>query len=156
MELNFKSAKTFTSVEIVLAVLFVLFVVVPLRIPPFLAEFFDSALGVLLLFLVALYLFIYHNPIVGILFLFVSYELVRRSSQVTSSSALVHHSPSQTKKDKELKELNDESESHMATSLEQEMVLLRAPPKSDNDAAAPYVESQYKPVADKLNGASFI
>ena len=111
----------------------------------------DSPLGMISIFCVTLYLFLYTNPVLGILYIFVAYELLRRSSNVTARSAIIQYVPSQSNKDAELKQMNPPVEK----TLEEEMVDIRAP--IGKSSAVEFVNSDFKPVADKIvNGASLI
>ena len=106
----------------------------------------------------------YTSPILGVLYIFVAYELIRRSSiqdarknpQQLSGENSTQYMPThvpkvvttQSVKDSEMASMNPSRE----TSLEEEIVELRAPiGKSD---PVKYTESSFKPVADNLIGAS--
>lgn len=138
--------------EIVLFILFVLYVVFPMDMPMPIASVIDSALGMVGLFAIAVYMFVYGNPVLGVLFLFVAYELVRRSANTTARTAIIQYTPSQTKKDAVLTSLNAPLEEK---TLEEEMVDIRAP--IGKTSPAEYLESEFKPVTDKLiAGASMV
>lgn len=77
---QFKSLK---SVEIGTLLLFILFIIFPFKLPSIVSNIFDSPIGLLLLFVTAIYLFFYTNPILGVIFILVAYELIRRSSKTT-------------------------------------------------------------------------
>lgn len=142
------SFKSLSPLEIVLLVVFVLFIIFPFKMPLMFANILDSPLGFLSLFIVTLYLFSYVNPVLGIIFIFVAYELVRRSSEITGKTAMIQYSPSQNNKDKELEEMNPPRD----ITLEEEVIRIMAPAQMDfikSDSG-----SNFKPVMDSLVGAS--
>ena len=95
------------------------------------------------------YLFLYSNPILAILYIFVAYELLRRSASYKPIT-LQQYTPTQEKKNKDLRAMNPPQEK----SLEEEVVDKMAPVgKSD---ASVYLPSTYKPVSEKLTGASMV
>ncbi len=143
-----KIPATFGSIppqELVLFILFVLYVVFPMDMPYMIASVVDSALGMVALFAIAVYLFFNTNPLLGVLFVFVAYELIRRSSNVTARSAIIQYTPSQEKKDVVFTSLNAPLEKK---TLEEEMVEIRAPIGSSTPME--YVDSNFKPVSDKM------
>ncbi len=145
------SVKSISSVEWILIVLFVLFILFPMRLPGSVASSVDSPLGMIVLFGVTIYLFLNTHPILGVLYILVAYEMLRRSSATTVRSAILEYTPSQEKKDEELKAMNPPQ----PPTLEEEIIDLRAPvgksPISEN------ITTTFKPVADKMiEGASLI
>ena len=108
----------------------------------------DSPLGMAVLFGITLSLFVYFNPILGVLYIFVAYELLRRSSNISVRTAMLEYTPTQQHKNQELKKMNPDPNQ----TLEEEIVELRAPiGKSDQGV---YIDTTFKPVADKTDGAS--
>ena len=144
-----KILKSFTNLELILLGCFIIYVVFPISTPPFLAGFIESSLGMLLLFLVTIFLFFYTNPILGVIFVFVAYELLRRSSRIGKTS-IVQHTPSQISKDVEMASMNPPKRE----SLEEEIVEKMAPVgKSDMSI---YTPSSFKPVAENVGSASLV
>ena len=136
--------KAFSPLELSLLILFVLYIIFPLKTPESIASTVDSPLGMIVIFCVTVFLFLYSNPVLGVLYILVAYELIRRSTQVSPRTAMIRYTPSQAKKDDELAVLNPPQ----TATLEEEVVAQRAPiGKTMN---LPYVESDFKPVADKL------
>ena len=144
-----KILKSFTNLELILLGCFIIYVVFPISTPPFLAGFIESSLGMLLLFLVTVFLFFYTNPILGVIFVFVAYELLRRSSRI-GKTAIIQHTPSQILKDAEMASMNPPKRE----SLEEEIVEKMAPiGKSDMSV---YTPSSFKPVAENVGTASLV
>ena len=144
-----KILKSFTNLELILLGCFIIYVVFPISTPPFLAGFIESSLGMLLLFLVTVFLFFYTNPILGVIFIFVAYELLRRSSRIGKTS-IMQYTPSQISKDAEMASMNPPKRE----SLEEEIVEKMAPiGKSDMSV---YTPSSFKPVAENVGTASLV
>jgi hypothetical protein len=151
--------------EFALLIAFIVYILFPISTPQVIAPFIDSPLGYVGIFVITLLLFVYTSPILGVLYIFVAYELIRRSSaqgsskqnpqQLTGTNSTQYmptHVPkvvlTQSEKDVEMATMNPTAE----TTLEEEIVQLRAPiGKSD---PVKYTESSFKPVADNLIGAS--
>ena len=85
----------YSFIEILLFVIFVAYLIFPIKTPFFLASMVDSTFGIIGIFIVIIYLFFYANPILAILYIFVAYELVRRSSEITGRVSIIQYTPSQ-------------------------------------------------------------
>jgi len=145
-----KILKSFTNLELILLGCFIIYVVFPISTPSFLAGFIESSLGMVLLFLVTIFLFFYTNPILGVIFVFVAYELLRRSSNISGNTAIIQHTPSQLMKDVEMASMNPPKKE----TLEEEIVEKMAPiGKSDMSI---YTPSTFKPVAENVGSASLV
>jgi hypothetical protein len=142
--------KALSKTEVLILAAFVVYVVAPIPVPSFLAGIFDSALGMLMLFIATLYLFFYINPILGVVFIFVAYEVLRRSAQFTGRTAIIQHTPTQIKKDIQMKTMNPV----VVETLEEEVVNKMAP-VGHSDISV-YTESTFKPVAEKVGSASLL
>lgn len=122
----------------------------PIPTPNFLAGVLDSSLGMLVLFVVAIFLFFYVNPVLGVVFLFVAYEMLRRSSQLVGNATIVKHTPSQAKKDVQMARMNPVNKE----TLEEEIVDKMAPVgRSD---LSMYTPSSFKPVSESVGSASLV
>ena len=71
--------KSLKKIEIFSLVIFAIFLIFPFKIPASLAKLINNPLGVLIIFIIAVVLFVKSHIIVSILFLMVAYELIRRS-----------------------------------------------------------------------------
>ena len=143
-----KMFESLSKLESALLVIFVLYIIFPIDTPEFLAGMVDSSLGMLTVFIVTLYLFFNVNPIIGIVYIFVAYELLRRSSQKSGKVVIAKYTPTQAKKDAQMQAMNPPQ----TESLEEEVIKKMAPiGQSDQN---PYVVTSFKPVADKVGSAS--
>ena len=145
-----KILKSFNNLELILLSCFVIYIVFPISTPSFLAGFIESSLGMLPLFLVTIFLFFYTNPILGVIFVFVAYELLRRSSHLIGKAAIIQHTPSQLKKDIEMSSMNPPKRE----TLEEEMVEKMAP--VGKSELSIYTPSSFKPVAESVGSASLV
>lgn len=139
--------KSISPLEILLFILYVVYIVFSIPTPEFLIPLLDSPLGLGIVIITTLYLFLYTTPILGILSVLVAYELLRRSSKDSSSGGtpIMKYTPTQMKKDKYMKEMNPPTN---VLTLEEEIVKEMAPiGKSDPST---YIDTSYKPIADKL------
>ena len=144
------SLKKLSQLEMILAVLFVLYVVLPIEMPDMFAQLVDTTLGMVGVFALAVYMFFNVNPVLAVLFVFVAYELLRRSSSKTGKAVIMKHTPTQQKKDEKMKKMNPVKKE----TLEEEMVDKLAPVgKSD---IASYVSTSFSPVAEDVGGASIV
>lgn len=158
------SFSKFSRVEMAALVAFVLYIVLPINTPSALIPLIDSPIGYIAVIVGGIAIFTYSNPILGVLFIFVAYEIIRRSSKQavprdSDNRVVIQHMPSHIP----ITEVSSEMEKNMnlqqmafpvTTSLEEEMVAIRAPigQGSPMDMAPP----SFQPVSNKLNGASLI
>jgi len=134
-----------SPLEVILFVLFVAYLVFQPSTPPVLTPFVDNLFGTIVVISIALYMFLYMHPVLGVLGIFVAYELIRRTS--TKTVAMIQYSPEQPTKDMAMKRMNPPKE----RTLEEAMVAKMAP-ISDGGV----VVTDYLPVADDVRGASMI
>lgn len=81
--------KNFPPLQIFLFVIFVIYIIFPIPTPQFMAFYIDSSLGMIFIFCVTLFLFLYANPILAITYVFVGYEVLRRSSISAGNTVLI-------------------------------------------------------------------
>jgi hypothetical protein len=166
--------KSIQSSEILLFVLFVVYLIFPVKTPVVVAPYIESPLGMIVIILITVYLFLYSNPILAILYIFVGYELIRRSGisndtrmnpinkrtykgdvkvmdpETSGQVAYIQNTPSEKTRAAEMRKLNPKE----PVTLEEDMVKEYAPIGSSAPIAI--IESSFKPVSDNLKGASFI
>jgi hypothetical protein len=132
--------------ELILGVLFVLYLVMGYKTPEPLANIVDTVAGKLLLFIMVIYLFMHTHPILGVLALFVVFDLMRRSSLTTGIDALDKYAPSEEKKMSQFTAFNQ-----FPYTLEQEVVNKMAPIVQTGSMLNP---PSYKPMLENLYDAS--
>ena len=162
--MNVKMFQKISTPEISLLVVFIIYILFPIATPSFMVPFVDSPFGYLSIFIITVMLFVYTSPLLGILYIFVAYELIRRSSSQTmlqvaeyaptkyTTEYMPTHVPkamtSQSEKDDELSTLNPARD----LTLEEEIVQIRAP--IGKSEVASYSDSSFKPVAENISNAS--
>ncbi len=147
--------------EYVLLIIFVLYLVLQVKMPPIIDGFIESPLGMIGIFIIIIALFIYTHPVLGVLSIFVGYELIRRSSSnilggmggcssnSSSSSIKYDNTLTQEKKNEEMKKMNPPPEKSL-----EEIVVSTMSPIGRSDKTGDFINTTFKPIADDTNGAS--
>ncbi len=139
--------------ELVLFGLFVLYILFPVSTPSWMIPMVNSSFGLAIVFFFAFYLLLYTTPVLGFVGIFVAYELLRRSAVLPSGEVSMKPYPvpqSQSRKNAELKKMNPPAEK----SLEEQVIDTMAPVGKGNPITI--MESDYKPVSDKIQGGSLV
>jgi hypothetical protein len=140
-----------SPLEVILFILFVFYLVFQVKTPSFLEELVNSSVGMVVVLCFAVYMFLYTHPIVGILSIFVAYEVIRRSSPIAGQILFTPpYIPTQPKIDAELKAMNPPKE----RTLEEDVVDQMAPIGKSEPAG--YVMTSFKPVAEDVHSAAKI
>ena len=133
--------------QLVLVVLFIIYLLMGYKTPDSVASMIDSTVGKIVVALFALLLFAYSNPILGVLGIFVAYQLIRGASIKTGMAALEEYYPTEEKK------WSPFTPAHQFPyTLEQEMVKKMAPQKFNTN----YVKATYKPTLDETYDAASV
>lgn len=138
-----KSLSSIKGYEIALMGIFFLLVVFPYPMPYDLGYFIDSTLGMLSLFFAAIAFFYFCHPLVGVLFLIVCYDLLRRSSAIVPNVPTIHYTPSQDRKDAQMAQMNPPVD----RTLEEDIIAESAP----STVSLVPEPSAYQPVSAPLN-----
>jgi hypothetical protein len=142
--------KALSPLEIAALVIFVIYIIFPFKSPAFLSGTVNTPIGLVVILIVTLYLFFYTNPILGVVYIFVAYELIRRSSLVRRGSAdnyMVRSSPSEIQRAVEMEQMNPVR----TVTLEEDVVSKMAPAQIFHDNT---IDTGFKPVAERVVGAS--
>ena len=133
--------------QLVLVVLFIIYLLMGFKTPHSVANMIDSTVGKIVVAMFALLLFAYSNPILGVLGIFVAYQLVRSASIKTGMAGLEEYYPTEEKK------WSPFTPAHQFPyTLEQEMVKKMAPQKFNTN----YVKATYKPTLDETYDAASV
>lgn len=132
--------------QVVLCLLFIIYLIMGYKMPDSVAGVVDTIYGKIIVVIVALVLFSFANPILGVLGFFVAFELIRRSSMTTGTYALDHYVPTEVKKESELNAMNQ-----FPYTLEQEVVKKMAPIKENCE---PGSTGDFSPVLDDTYDAA--
>ena len=117
MESLFKKTQ---SSHVVLGIIFIIYLIMGYPIPETLANMIDTLYGKIIVFVFAVILLVSVNPVLGVLGLFVAFDLIRRSEIATGRTALLKFGSSEKQKMGDLTAFNQ-----FPYTLEQEMVKLR-------------------------------
>ena len=132
--------------ELVLVVLFIIYLIMGSKTPEPVAGMVDTLVGKIAIFIIVIYLFMHANPILAVLALLVGFDLIRRSSMATGIDALRRFAPSEEKKSSQFTAFNQ-----FPYTLEQEVVAKMAPIMKSGSSLS---QASYKPLLDNLYDAS--
>ena len=132
--------------ELVLVVLFIIYLIMGSKTPEPVAVMVDTLVGKIVIFITIIYLFMHANPILAVLALLVGFDLIRRSSMATGIDALQRFAPSEEKKSSQFTAFNQ-----FPYTLEQEVVAKMAPIMKSGSSLS---QASYKPLLDNLYDAS--
>ena len=132
--------------ELVLVVLFIIYLIMGFKTPEPVAGMVDTLVGKIAIFIIVIYLFMHANPILAVLALLVGFDLIRRSSMATGIDALRRFAPSEEKKSSQFTAFNQ-----FPYTLEQEVVAKMAPIMKSGSSLS---QASYKPLLDNLYDAS--
>ena len=146
MKLDF--LKSISPLEIILFIVFVMYILFPIQTPDVLIPIINSSFGLALILIITLSIFFYTTPILAILAILAAYEIIRRSNVDSVNKHVMKYpkytAPTQENKDNKMLEMNPVK----VETLEEEVIHQMAPVgKSDSST---YIETSYKPIADPL------
>jgi hypothetical protein len=128
--------------EILLLILLVTYIVFNVRTPETLAKIIsENILAQGVVYLIALSLFRYSKPVIGVLGLIAAYELVQRSKQRSGRKAVQKYLPSQDKMNSALNAFNQ-----FPPTLEEEVVATMAPIVRNGPVGA----ASFVPILDNI------
>ena len=145
-----------SPLEYVLLLIFVIYLIFPVKFPPSISQFINSPLGMILVVLLVAFTF-YLNPILGILSVFVGYELLRRSMFVTKNENKINNiqhandSISQEQKDIQMQTMNPAVEKTL-----EEWVVEKMSPIGQNTPNDGKVVTSFKPISTDIHEASLV
>ena len=133
--------------ELLLSILFILYLVMGYKMPESVAVMVDSTIGKIVVVLVALMLFGYSNPVLGVLALLVAYQMIKGASVKTGMAGLEEYYPTEAKK------WSPFTPTHQFPyTLEQEVVKNMTTQKFNTE----YVKAPYRPTLDDTHDASYL
>lgn len=138
--------------QLILSILFVIYLIMGYNTPMSLAELIDTPVGKIAVIIVALCILSTSNPILGILALFVAYELIRRSS-ISLRGDLKSFIPSESKKSDQFSAFN---QNEFPYTLEQEMVGKMTIQNNSINMSFTDNSSSFKPILDNTHNASML
>jgi len=134
--------------QLALAILFIIYLIMGYKTPEPVANIIDTLVGKISIFIMVIIIFMNANPILAVLSLFVAFDLIRRSSDVTGIDALKKYLPTEEKKSSQFTAFNQ-----YPYTLEQEVVKKMAPIVQSGSSLT---KASYKPLLENLHDASTI
>ena len=132
--------------QLILVILFIIYLIMGYSTPQPLASVVDTIPGKIFIFVIVVYLFMHSNPVLAVLALFVAFDLIRRSSVSTGSDAIARFAPCEEKKSDQFTAFNQ-----FPYTLEQEVVKKMAPIVLSGSSMT---KASYKPVLDNTYDAT--
>jgi len=133
--------------QMVLTIIFIVYLLVGYNIPEPVASVIDTPVGKIVVIVMSLALFAYSNPILGVIGLLVAYQLIQSATIKTGMAALEKYNPTEEKK------WTPFSPAHQFPyTLEQEVVKNMTTQKFNPT----YVKAPWRPVLDDIHDASFL
>ena len=139
-----------SPLELILFGTFIFYLVFQIDTPQLLVPYIDSGMGMVTIIGIALYLFLYSHPVLGVLSIFTAYEVLRRSTVRLNRITLFEPNPVQTVIDNEMKAMNPPK----TFTLEEQIVSSMAP--LPNASPNDYLVSSYKPVSESIHEATVL
>ena len=132
--------------ELLLSILFIIYLIMGYKTPETVANAVDTMVGKIVILMLVVYLFMHSNTILAVLILFVAFDLIRRSSAVTGIDALKQYAPTEITKSSQFTALNQ-----FPYTLEQEVVKKMAPIVQGGSSMT---KASYSPILEDLHDAS--
>jgi hypothetical protein len=136
--------------ELVLAILFIIYLIMGYKTPEPVAGMLDSLVGKVVMFVVVIYMFMNHNAVLAVLALFVAFDLMRRSSATIGDTMTINQlkkfAPSEKNKMSQFTAFNQ-----FPYTLEQEVIKKMAPIVKPGSSIS---KASYKPLLENLYDAS--
>jgi hypothetical protein len=136
--------------ELILAILFIIYLIMGYKTPEPVAGMLDSLVGKIVMFVIVIYMFMNHHAVLAVLALFVAFDLIRRSSAATGDTMTINQlkqfAPSEKNKNSQFTAFNQ-----FPYTLEQEVIKKMAPIVKPGSSIS---KASYKPLLEKLYDAS--
>jgi hypothetical protein len=137
--------------ELILTILFIIYLIMGYKTPEPIGSMIDSLVGKIVIFIIVIYLFMYHHPVLAVLGLFVAFDLIRRSSASKNQGSMTveeskKYAPCENNKSSQFTAFNQ-----FPYTLEQEVIKKMAPIIKPGTSIS---KSSYKPLLENLHDAS--
>jgi len=132
--------------ELILTIIFIIYLILGYRTPQPVAFLVDNLIGKVVIFIIVIYMFLHMNPILAVMALFVAFDLMRRSSMTVDNNLIQSYIPSEENKMNQFTAFNQ-----FPYTLEQEVVKKMAPIVQSGSVLK---KASYKPMLEDLYGAS--
>jgi hypothetical protein len=136
------------SSELILSGLFIIYLIMGFKMPAPVANMVDTIFGKVAIILSSLGLFVYGNPVLGVLGLMVAYKLISTSSITTGTGPMERFQPTEARKWQKFTPIHQ-----FPYTLEQEVVSKMAPIASKGLLSA---RATYRPTLEDLHDAQSV
>ena len=92
--------------ELLLAIIFIIYLIMGYKTPHAVANIVDSIVGKIIVFGIVIYMFMNSNPVLAVLTLMVAFDLVRRSYVATGNFGINNYMPSEGTKSGQFTAMN--------------------------------------------------
>jgi hypothetical protein len=133
--------------QFVLSILLFVYLVTNVKLPDHVATTIDTATGKIIIVVIAILLFAYSNPVLGVLCLLVAYKLIQSAHIHTGMAALNEYYPTEQKKWTPFNATRQ-----FPYTLEQEVVKNMTQQKFN----AEFVKTQWRPVIEDTYDAEYV
>ena len=133
--------------ELILCVIFIIYLIGAFSIPSNVATVIDTNMGKILICIATIGLFAYTNPFLGVLGLFVAYKIIQGAGKITGSDALAEYYPTEQKKWTPFT-----PNQQFPYTLEQEVVKKMTTQKFNTN----YVKTDWRPTLDATHDAEYL
>lgn len=132
--------------ELILTIIFIIYLILGYRTPEPLAFLVNNIAGKIIIFIIVVYMFLNMNPILAVISLFVAFDLIRRSSMAVKNKIFQSYIPSEENKMNQFTAFNQ-----FPYTLEQEVVKKMAPIVQSGSVLK---KASFHPMLENLYGAS--
>ena len=139
-----------SPLEMILFMLFVAYISFKPVSPPILSSLIDTPIGTAVVIMLTVYMFLFTHPILGILSIFVAYELIRRNNKMTLSM-IQYTTVKQPKIDPVIQEIVPDPDPELDETLEETIIHDMAPIPIDMSLSS---ETLIEPVFEHVHNAS--
>ena len=134
--------------QLILTVIFIIYLILGYNTPQPVAFLVNNMVGKAVIFLIVIYMFLCMNPILAVITLFVSFDLIRRSAMSVNNNLIQSYIPSEENKMSQFTAFNQ-----FPYTLEQEVVKKMAPIIQSGSVLT---KPSYHPMLENLYGASML
>jgi hypothetical protein len=132
--------------QLILTIILIIYLILGYKTPQPLAFLVDNIVGKIFIILIVVYMFLYMNPILAVISLFVAFDMMRRSSSTMYNQLIQNYIPSEDNKMGQFTAFNQ-----FPYTLEQEVVKKMAPIIQSGSVLN---RASYHPLLDNLHDAS--
>ena len=132
--------------QLILTIILIVYLILGFKTPKSIAFLVDNIIGKIVIFVIVIYMFLYMNPILAVISLFVAFDLMRRSSSSMYNNLVQKYIPSEETKMNQFTAFNQ-----FPYTLEQEVVKKMAPIVQSGFVMN---KASYNPLLDNLHDAS--